>query len=51
MPSLVSKTSTYSLSNTILPYVLKVARGDIERDESLNKGINIDKGKLLINLA
>lgn len=51
MPSLVSKTSTYSLSNTILPYVLKVARGDIERDESLKKGINVDKGKLLIKLA
>ncbi len=50
MPSLVSKTSTYSLSNSILPYVLKVADGKIEEDSSLSKGINIDKGKLLINL-
>ena len=51
MPSLVSKTSTYSLSNTILPYVLKVANGEMEIDESLQKGINVDKGKLLIDLG
>ena len=50
MPSLVSKTSTYSLSNSILPYVLKVADGKIEEDPSLSKGVNIEKGKLLINL-
>jgi len=51
MPSLVSKTSTYSLSNTILPYVLKVADGETERDESLYKGINVNKGKVLINMG
>ena len=51
MPSLVSKTSTYSLSNTILPYVLKVAEGGVESDESIQKGINVDKGKVLINLG
>jgi len=51
IPSLVSKTSTYSLSNTILPYVLKVAQGGIEGDESLKRGINVDKGRLLINLV
>lgn len=51
IPSLVSKTSTYSLSSTILPYVLKVAQGGIENDESLKKGINVDKGKVLINLG
>ena len=50
MPSLVSKTSTYSLSNAILPYVLKVADGKIDEDPSLVKGINIDNGELLINL-
>ena len=51
MPSLVSQTSTYSLSNTILPYVLKVAAGDVDRDDSLKKGINVENGKLLINLS
>lgn len=51
MPSLVSKTSTCSLSNKILPYVLRVADGETERDESLHKGINVDKGRVLINLG
>lgn len=50
MPSLVSKTSTYSLSNSILPYVLKLAEGTIIEGSPLSKGVNIDKGKLLINL-
>ena len=51
MPSLVSQTSTYSLSNAILPYVLKVADGKVGENKSLIKGINIDQGKLLINLT
>ncbi|MCH7517970.1 MAG: alanine dehydrogenase [Candidatus Dadabacteria bacterium] len=50
MPSLVSKTSTYSLSNVILPYVLQVADGKIDEAPSILKGINIDNGDLLINL-
>jgi len=50
MPSLVSKTSTYSLANAILPYVLKVADSKVDEDPSLLKGVNIDKGTLLINL-
>jgi len=50
MPSLVSITSTYSLSNVILPYVLQVADGKIDETPSVLKGINIDKGNLLINL-
>jgi len=50
MPSLVSITSTYSLSNVILPYVLQVADGKIDEAPSILKGINIDNGDLLINL-
>lgn len=50
MPSLVSQTSTYSLSNAILPYVLKLAEGKLQQEEPLLRGINIDKGKLLISL-
>jgi len=50
IPSLVSRTATYSLSNAILPYVLKIADGKIEEDPALIKGINVDKGKLLRNL-
>jgi alanine dehydrogenase len=51
MPALVSKTSTYSLSNTILPYVSALAAGEIERNEALLKGINIDKGRLKIDIS
>jgi len=50
IPSLVSLTSTHSLSNTILPYVLKLAGNQIDDAPSLLKGINIENGKLLINL-
>ena len=50
MPSLVSGTSTYSLSNTILPYVAALAEGGIEQNDALSKGINVDNGELRINL-
>ena len=50
MPSLVSVTSTYSLSNTILPYVIELAQGDYGRNQALVKGINIDNGELRIKL-
>lgn len=50
IPSLVSKTATYSLANAILPYILKIASGEIERDGALIKGINVDRGELLLNL-
>ena len=50
MPSLVAQTSTLSLSNAILPYVLKIADGKVDQDPALLKGINIDQGLLLINL-
>src|SRR3990167_952469 len=51
MPSLVSVTSTYSLSNTILPYVAALASGGIEQNEALLKGINVDNGELRINVG
>lgn len=50
MPALVSVTSTYSLSNTILPYVAALAEGGIEQNEALLKGMNVDNGELRINL-
>lgn len=51
MPSLVSQTSTYSLSNTILPYVLMVAEGKTEQNDALLKGINVDGGELKLDLG
>lgn len=50
MPSLVSKTSTFYLSNTILPYVLIVADGRIEQNDALLKGINVDRGELKLDI-
>jgi alanine dehydrogenase len=50
IPSLVSKTATYSLADAILPYVLQIADGEIEKDGALMKGINVDRGKLLLKL-
>ncbi len=47
IPSVVSRTSTFSLANSILPYILKIAEGKIEEDPALIKGINVDGGKLL----
>jgi hypothetical protein len=38
------------LSNNILPYVSKIADGKVEEDEALKKGINVDRGRLLLRL-
>jgi alanine dehydrogenase len=51
VPSLVSKTATESLSNSVLPYILRIAESDIEHDSALSRGINVDNGKLLIDLG
>ncbi len=51
MPALVSKTSTHSLSNTILSYVLMVADGKTDQNEALIKGINVDKGELKLDIG
>jgi len=51
MPALVSVTSTYSLSNTILPYVAALASGGIEQNDALSRGINLDNGELRINVG
>lgn len=50
MPALVSQTSTYALSNAILPYVVLAADGRVEETPALRKGINIDAGELKIAL-
>lgn len=51
MPALVSRTSTYALSNSILPYVALVADGKTDETPGLLKGINIDAGVLKIALT
>jgi len=51
MPALVSRTSTYALSNSILPYVALVADGKTDETPALIKGINVDAGELRIPLG
>jgi alanine dehydrogenase len=51
MPALVSQTSTYALSNAILPYVVLAADGRVDDTPALQKGINIDGGELRIALS
>ena len=50
MPALVSRTSTYSLSGTILPYVTQLADSGPGASEALLKGINVEKGELRIDI-
>lgn len=51
IPAAVSRTSTFALTNTTLPYVLKLADLGYEEalrtDASLRKGLNVFKGKLV----
>jgi len=51
MPALVSRTSSYALSNAILPYVVLAADGRVDDTPALRKGINIDRGELMIPLS
>jgi len=51
MPGAVSRTSTYALTNSTLPYVRKIASRGVEEavreDGALGKGINTYGGKLV----
>jgi len=50
IPAAVSRTSTFALTNTTLPYALKIANKGVNQavlsDEALAKGINIFKGRI-----
>ncbi|MBN1277971.1 MAG: alanine dehydrogenase, partial [Deltaproteobacteria bacterium] len=50
MPGAVPRTSTYALSNAVLPYLLALANEGFpdaaRRNEALAKGVNIYKGKI-----
>ena len=51
MPSAVSRTSTYALSNVTMPYVLELAnlgyKKALQSKDSLRKGLNVINGKLV----
>jgi alanine dehydrogenase len=53
MPGAVPNTSTIALCNSTMPYLLKLAKRGInalDEDPGFKKGLNISKGKLLIEL-
>jgi alanine dehydrogenase len=51
IPGVVSKTSTYGLTNVTLPYALKIAQlgfnNAIAEDQALAKGVNVYDGKII----
>ncbi len=51
MPGAVARTSTFALTNTTLPYALKIAnmgwKEALRNDESLLKGLNVVEGNLI----
>jgi alanine dehydrogenase len=51
IPSAVSRSSTFALTNATFPYVLKLAdmgyHEALRTDETLKKGLNVYKGKLV----
>lgn len=54
MPGDVPNTSTSALCNSTMPYLIKLAGkglGALDLDEGFKKGLNIDKGRLLIELV
>lgn len=50
MPGAVARTSTFALTNTTLPYLLRLANKGfltaVKEDPSLAKGVNVMKGKI-----
>lgn len=55
MPSNISRTATYALSNAILPYVYRIAKSGIEKamqdDYGLARGVFTYKGEALRNVV
>jgi alanine dehydrogenase len=47
MPGAVPRTSSQALSACIMPYVLKIAEGQLHEDKSLQRGINIENGEIV----
>jgi alanine dehydrogenase len=51
IPGAVGMTSTYALTNSTLPFALKIAakgyRAAIQADPAIRHGLNIEKGKIV----
>lgn len=46
MPGAVPRTASQALSAAILPYVLKLANGQLHKDPDLKRGINLENGEV-----
>ncbi len=55
MPSNISRTATYALSNAILPYVYRIAEVGLDKsmqqDYGLARGVYTHKGEALRNVV
>jgi alanine dehydrogenase len=54
MPGAVPNTSTHALCNSTMPYLIRLAEKGmqaLEEDPGFKKGLNISRGKLLIELS
>lgn len=54
MPGAVPNTSTSALCNATMPYLIRLAENGmtaLEQDEGFKKGLNISKGKLVIEVS
>ena len=47
MPGTVPRTSTQALSAAILPYVIELAEENWRDNTALNKGVNVENGKII----
>lgn len=47
LPGAVPKTASQALATAILPYVLRLARGQLEQSPSLKGGVNVKQGQLV----
>ena len=47
LPGAVPRTASQALSTAILPYVLRLAKGQLEHSPSLKGGINVNQGQIV----
>lgn len=47
LPGAVPRTSAQALSGAVLPYALALAEGRLQTDQALQKGLNVQAGKLI----
>jgi alanine dehydrogenase len=46
MPGAVPRSASQALSAAIIPFVLRLARGDWHQDDELARGLNVERGEI-----